>query len=281
MKTWIPLILLVLVAAAAWYFLRPEAPPAEPEEAPPVVQQPVEPEPAPEPPVQPLPPPVSEPPVEETVPEPEPLPTLAESDPGAKTALDGLFGEAMAMRYFASDNLVSRMVATVDALDSRQIPGVIQAVEGPGGEFQATADEQPSAPILNEQGDPIPQFVMDPANFPRYRVYVEMLEAVDPGELAALYRQNEPLFEEAYRQLGYPEGGFDARLLGFFDQILGTPDTTDPVRLIKPEAYYLFADESLESLPAGQKVLLRMGPENAARVKAKLAEIRNALRTTE
>jgi len=49
------------------------------------------------------------------------------------------------------------------------------------------------------------------------------------------------------------------------------------VRLIKPEAYYLFADKDLESLSAGQKILIRMGPENAARVKSKLTEIRAAL----
>ena len=54
--------------------------------------------------------------------------------------------------------------------------------------------------------------------------------------------------------------------------MLATPDVSGPIRLIKPEAFYLFADEDLESLSAGQKVLLRMGPENAARIKAKLAE---------
>ena len=59
--------------------------------------------------------------------------------------------------------------------------------------------------------------------------------------------------------------------------MLATPDVSGPIRLIKPEAFYLFADEDLESLSAGQKVLLRMGPENAARIKAKLAEIRAAL----
>jgi hypothetical protein len=37
---------------------------------------------------------------------------------------------------------------------------------------------------------------------------------------------------------------------------------------------YVFADQSLESRPAGQKVLIRMGPVNAAVVKAKLTELR-------
>ncbi len=37
---------------------------------------------------------------------------------------------------------------------------------------------------------------------------------------------------------------------------------------------YTFADPALESRPAGQKLLIRMGPENAAAIKAKLTELR-------
>ncbi|MCH8057417.1 MAG: DUF3014 domain-containing protein, partial [Proteobacteria bacterium] len=58
---------------------------------------------------------------------------------------------------------------------------------------------------------------------------------------------------------------------------LSTPDIREPLRLIKPEAFYLFVNPDLEALPAGQKALLRMGPMNAQRVKAKLREIRTAL----
>jgi Protein of unknown function (DUF3014) len=40
---------------------------------------------------------------------------------------------------------------------------------------------------------------------------------------------------------------------------------------------YQFADAKLESLSAGQKIMLRMGSANQARVKAKLNEVRAAL----
>jgi hypothetical protein len=40
---------------------------------------------------------------------------------------------------------------------------------------------------------------------------------------------------------------------------------------------YQFADPELEGLSAGQKIMLRMGAENAAKVKAKLREIRREL----
>jgi hypothetical protein len=40
---------------------------------------------------------------------------------------------------------------------------------------------------------------------------------------------------------------------------------------------YEYADPALRSLSAGQKILIRMGSENASRVKAKLRELRKRL----
>jgi hypothetical protein len=40
---------------------------------------------------------------------------------------------------------------------------------------------------------------------------------------------------------------------------------------------YEFADPDLETRSAGQKIMLRMGPENAARVKAKLWQLRREI----
>jgi len=40
---------------------------------------------------------------------------------------------------------------------------------------------------------------------------------------------------------------------------------------------YTYADPGLESRSAGQKLLMRMGPDNAAVIKAKLTELRAAI----
>jgi hypothetical protein len=48
---------------------------------------------------------------------------------------------------------------------------------------------------------------------------------------------------------------------------------------VQPKVVWEYADPRLEALPAGQKVLLRMGPENADRVKARLAAIRRLVAT--
>jgi hypothetical protein len=47
-----------------------------------------------------------------------------------------------------------------------------------------------------------------------------------------------------------------------------------PVQPERPWVLYEFADPDLQSLSAGQRLLLRMGPVNERRVKAKLEEIR-------
>jgi hypothetical protein len=284
MKNWVIGALLVLLGAAAYYYFSVY----QPAESPATVATTV-------PAVVPEPESVSEPdqlPVEEVVAEESesgletaapvaveeiPLPMLMDSDPLVLDRLGDLIGESAVIQYLASDNVISRIVATVDMMGSRQIPGVVQVVQGPESNFAAIVNEQPETVIRNEEGDPVPQFVINPANYRRYTPYVELLEAVDTEQLVENYRSHYSLFQEAYRQMGYADAEFNDRLDATIDELLATPEVTDPVNLVKPEAFFLFADLDLESLTAGQKILLRMGNANAARVKLKLAEIRETL----
>jgi len=279
MKNWLIGLLLIVLAAAAYYYVTVYEPFAGETPPPPTPAVAVEqPQPEPEPV---LPEPVDE--IIEVQPEPEivdeamVLPPLAESDDLVLESLTGLAGEDSVMRFVVSDNVVSRFVASVDALTSRQVPGQIMAVRDLEGEFVATANEQPDTVIRNSEGDPIPQYILNPANYKRYDPQVEMFEALDTQKLVSMYRDYTPLSQQAYVELGYPDGDFDSRLIEVIDSLLSTPELREPPRLIKPEAFYLFANPDLEALTAGQKVLLRMGPMNARRVKAKLREIRAAL----
>ncbi len=283
MKNWMIVILLLLIGAAAYYYFTVRESGQAVSEQAVAVQAPLprsEPEPEPEPPTslkdpaEPWPPlDAPPPPVVEEI----PLPMLHDSDPLVLETLAGLIGQPAVSRYLVTDNVISRVVATVDTMGSARIPGVVQAVQGPGDEFRATANDSPDEVILSAEGDELPQFVINPANYERYTAYVALLEAADPDSLVGSYRQNYPLFQEAYRQMGYADGDFDARLVEVIDELLATPEVPDPVGLVKPEAFYVFTDPDLESLSAGQKILLRMGSRNAARVKAKLTEIRAAL----
>jgi hypothetical protein len=279
MKNWLIGLLLIVLAAAAYYYVavyEPSAGEAPPPSIPTAAVEQPEPEPEPVP-VEPAEEVIEVEPEPEIVEEAILLPPLAESDELVLESLSGLAGEASVMRLLVSDNVVSRFVASVDALTSRQVPGQIMVVQDPGGDFVATANEQPDTVIRNPEGDPIPQYVLNPANYKRYEPQVEMFEALDTQELISLYRDFVPLSQQAYVELGYPDGDFNARLIEVIDSLLSTPEISEPPRLIKPEAFYLFSNPDLEALPAGQKALLRMGPMNAQRVKTKLREIREAL----
>jgi hypothetical protein len=272
------------LAAVAWYLYDTAAPTVEET----VVPGPTLPLQEREPPPEVTAPEATEPAIAEPLPESEPLagepalPALAESDDEALRSLSEVVdGTTPVERYVVEEDVIARIVATVDALDGKQVPEAIQAVQGPGGAFEATPDDQPDEVILNDLGDPVPQFQLNPANYRRYTPYVAMLESVNADGLARAYRAYQPLFEEAFDQLGYPDSDFEERLLKVIDDALAAPEPERPLQLIKPEAYFLFADEDLETLNAAQKVMLRMGPDNAARVKAKLAEIRAALAADE
>ena len=65
-------------------------------------------------------------------------------------------------------------------------------------------------------------------------------------------------------------------LYGFFGYLLPLPLQAEQLR---PESFvmYLYADASIENLQEVHKLLIRMGPDNAAKIKAKLREFSERL----
>ena len=118
---------------------------------------------------------------------------------------------------------------------------------------------------------------LDVRNFERYKPLVAVVRDLDMQQLAAVYIRFYPLFQEAYQNLGYPNGYFNDRLVQVIDLMLATPQPRGPIELVRPNVMYTFADPALEARPAGQKLLIRMGPQNAQTIKLKLTELRAAV----
>jgi hypothetical protein len=201
--------------------------------------------------------------VEPSVPLPPPLPDLDESDPEVVNALGEAFGADPVAQLLVSSQLVRKVVVTVDNLPREKISMRLRAVKSAPGRFEpgGTIDE----PMLTE------------ANYARYAPHVELVNATDAAGAVALYQFYYPLLQEAYVELGYPDAEFNDRVIEVIDDLLSAPEIDRPVRLTRPHVLYEFRDERLEALSAGQKMLIRMGPSNAAVVKAKLGEIRERL----
>jgi len=121
------------------------------------------------------------------------------------------------------------------------------------------------------------QVTLTDANYARYEQLIKIVQSTDTAQLAVMYKQYYPLFQQAYVGLGYPDGYFNDRLIEVIDHLLATPDATGPVLLRRPSVNYEFVDPELENRSTGQKMLIRIGPQNAAVVKTKLRELRKVI----
>ena len=186
-------------------------------------------------------------------------------------ALTDLFGRKTLLSMFQTQDFPRRFVATVDNLGRSHAPAGLWPVNPVGGRFIVEAQDGVTA-VGSDNGL-------------RYTPYVLLIETVDLHQAIAVYTRLYPLFQRAYEDIGYPKRYFNDRLVEVIDQLLATPDVNGPLKVhlptingpLQPErpwVLYEFDDPALQSLSAGQRMLLRMGPVNERRMKAKLAEIR-------
>jgi len=195
--------------------------------------------------------------------EAKPLPALDESDAAMRDALVGLYGGESLERFFYLNDIVRHVVATIDNVPGKQVAQRLMPVKPPAGQFLTTGKEG--------------NVYLSPANYARYTPFVRLAQGVNPKTVVAVYIRLYPLFQQAYRELGYPTGYFNDRLVEVIDHLLAAPDVEGPVKLVQPRVLYQFEDPKLEALSAGEKTLIRMGSENAGKVKETLREVRQAL----
>jgi hypothetical protein len=191
-----------------------------------------------------------------------------------RASLDDLLGAPAVLSFVAIDNLIPRVVVTVDNLAREHAPARLWPVHPVGGRFSV---------VRLAAGDAI-----GPGNAERYEALVRFLEGIDTARAVALYMRLYPQFQRAYEELGYPGRYFNDRLVEVIDHLLAAPAAAQPVGVsllevrgpipsTRPWTRYEFADAALQNMSAGHKVLVRVGPQHALRLKAKLAEFRRAL----
>jgi len=188
---------------------------------------------------------------------------LDKSDATIRDVLNALFPHQPVERLLILDHFIQRFVLLVDNLTKPDLPSRHLPTRPVAGHF-----------LVEQAGQ---NLIISPDNARRYNPYVRLVETVNTQRLVTVYFHLYPLFQEAYRQMGYPAGYFNDRLIEVIDHLLATPKVSEPIQLVQPGILYKYADPSLESLSAGQKILLRMGTANAAIIEQKLQEIRKAL----
>jgi Protein of unknown function (DUF3014) len=206
--------------------------------------------------------------------QPQPLPGLDDAEAVVSEALGALMGRSGAMAFLQPDGFVRRVVVTVDNLARPMAASRLWPVQPTPGKLQRIV-----------AGD---AELIAPDNAKRYEPFVAFVASVEPARAAAVYRRLYPLFQQAYAELGYPKGHFNDRLVEVVDHLLAAPEPAVPpaVRLVevkgevpstRPWVRYEFADEKLESLSAGQKIMVRIGVNHERRLKGWLSGFRQAI----
>jgi hypothetical protein len=198
----------------------------------------------------------------------EPAPATLES------TVARLAGAELMTTLLRGDDFARRVVVTVDNLGREKAPARLWPLQPPAGRF--TAQRQGEVEVIASD------------NFVRYARHLSLIEKADLRLWVGLYKRFYPQFQQAYEELGYPGRHFNDRVVEVIDVLLATPAAAGPIAVrlpaiggpIQPERPWLlyeFADPAQQALPAGPQLLLRMGPDNQQRAKARLPELRRLL----
>ncbi len=201
-------------------------------------------------------------------PTPTPGPTLT---PAAEETLDELVRRVVAalsshpqvVKLLATPGLVRRFVVSVDNIAEGKSPRQNLIALDPRDDF-----------AVSQRGGRI---FVSPKSYERYDPVADAIASIDVAGVAAAFAELEPRLDQEYRELGYPNRRFREVLARALERLERVPVPSEKVELRPKVKSYRYADPKLEELAPAEKHLVRMGPENAKRVQAKLRELRTAL----
>jgi len=170
------------------------------------------------------------------------LPPLNASDSLFRDIVAALSQHPVLARALAGDRLVRGATLAIVQIGDGKTP------------------ENPLAPFRPaSRVERAPNGRIDPASYRRWDDDVAALTSVDPADAAQAYVNVKPLFDEAYREQGFPDGNFDLAIARAINVLAATPARDEPALVERP-GYLEYADAALQGLHPVQKQFLLLGP---------------------
>ncbi len=191
------------------------------------------------------------------------LPALNASDAIVRSWVAALSANRDFARWLIPDQLIRKFVAAVDNIAQDEDPIAHIRHLAPPTRFQAMG--------------PRTALVADPKSYHRFDAFASVAASIDATAAARLYLNLGPLFDDAYTELGHSRGEFHQTFVRALGRLIATPASPRRFDLVRQKVSFAFADPQLEALAPAQKMMIRMGPDNRAKVQAKLEELRAAL----
>lgn len=203
----------------------------------------------------------------------EDAPQTAQEEPAPLTAADGDAILRQQLAAAGADAKLNKLTSGAQPLDLSAA-----LVDGLGRGIilrKMLPLERPTQPFsVDREGDAL---YMSSASYNRYDGYTDAITALNTSVLVGTFDTLRPLYQQAYEQLGLDPEDFDNAIIRTLDMVLATPEISEPIALNPKSVVYVYADPALESLPALQKQLLRVGPDNLRRIKQQARVLREGL----
>jgi hypothetical protein len=191
------------------------------------------------------------------------LPALKDSDELVRKKAKDLSTYAKLAEWLKVNDLIRRITAAVD--------NIAQGMS-PRPHLKFLSPQKPFTVV--KKGEKI---CLNPQSYRRYDLVADAFASLDANASIRIFRELKPLFQEAYRELGYPNKDFQKTLVQAIKELLSTPIVKGDIVVEQGVITYQMVDDNLEDLDDAQKDLLRMGPQNIRKVQNKLREMALAL----
>ena len=171
-------------------------------------------------------------------------------------------------KLLAQTTPAMRLVMAIDAVANGQRP--LDALD-----FLHV--ETPFSARKNGDGD---AWTATAESYARYQTAVDFVDSLDAQKVSEWFTMAEPVLQQCYQKLGYQDKSIRTLLTEAFNTILTTPRFDFDPQLVPTgtTGTYHFADPAFEQLNDAQKLLVRLGPANCAKVQAKCSAIADALK---
>lgn len=188
---------------------------------------------------------------------------IDESDNLVRDLAKSLTSHPKLVEWLLTDDLIRRFVAAVDNIANGQSPRKHIDFFAPEGEFE----------VIEREG----LYIVDPKSYERYSLVADVFSSLNSHTCVNLYRRFYPVIQQAYRDLGYPDGNFHRALRSAINELLGVPIIEGDVMLEAKLLSFEMAVPELENLSPAQKHLFRMGPRNVRMIQTRLREMKSLL----
>jgi len=196
---------------------------------------------------------------------PPDLPPLDASDGLVRELARPLSSDPLFAGWLGAEGLARRLAASAAAVVEGGPLHQLLSFLGPEGAFS----------VIERGG----RTYVDPQSHARYDAVVAAAASIDTAAAVVVLRRLEPLLDAACQELGQ-ESGFAELIERAAHLLLAAPAPAGDFevrRVVRDRVVYVFARPDLEALQPGQKHLLRLGPRNGERIRAKLRELLAAL----